>query len=66
MGGMKIYTAYADALLTLEKRTGARRSVEDRVSEKGVHTLSYAEAGRDACARLGEALAERIYSIISQ
>ena len=66
MGGMKIYTAYADALLTLEKRTGARKSVEDRVSEKGVHTLSYAEAGRDACARLGEALAERIYSIISQ
>lgn len=66
VGGIALYTAYADAELVMEKRIGVTRTVEDRVSEKGLHTMNYEEAERDACGRLGEALAERIYSLISQ
>lgn len=66
IGGVMLYTAYADAELRAEKKSGVGRVVEDRISEKGTHTMSYEEAERDACARLGTALAERIYSLISQ
>ncbi len=66
MGGMSIYTVYADVALTMEKTTGVHRIVEDQLSVKGVHTMNYEEAERDACARLGKQLAERILLIISK
>lgn len=66
IGGMKIYTVYAEASLTMRKIIGTQKTLEDRVSAKGVHTVGYEEALRDAFDKLGDTLAERLYSIINQ
>lgn len=42
------YCAYVDATLSIEKSGTEQRFYEDEISAKGVHTVNYIEAAREA------------------
>lgn len=64
IGGMKVYSVYANAGLTAKKNKGVPLTIEDAVSQKGVHTLGYEEARRDAYGKLAEKVAEQVSMIL--
>lgn len=65
IGGMKVYAVYANAVLTVNKTKGAQMTIEDIVSQKGVHTMGYEEAVRDAFDKLAEKVADRLNLILN-
>lgn len=66
IGGMKVYSVYANAGLTVKKNKGKQVTVEDFVSQKGVHTLGFEEATRSAFDELPEKVADHIILILSK
>ena len=62
VNGQKLYFAYADAKISIDKTLHARRIYEGAVSVKGGHVLGYAEAARTACKNLSD----KLESIISE
>lgn len=65
MGAMKIYTAYIDAEIDVANR-GGDKILEKSVSEKGIHTMNYDEALREAGEKAGEKIFGTIYPVIIQ
>ena len=48
VGGTTVYCAYVDAAITTEDNAKGQIIYEDEVTAKGVHTVNYAEAAREA------------------
>lgn len=47
-GGVSVYTAYADVILTIDKSVTRQRIYSNEIHRKATHTLSYKEAARQA------------------
>lgn len=62
IGNTANYFAYADATLTIDKRTNNKRVFEDAISEKGGHTFDYEHAALEAYKHL----LPRLTSIIKE
>lgn len=61
-GGISSYFCYVDATITIDKTTTGQRIFEDKISEKGGHTLNYEQAARDAY----KYIAPKIVKIINE
>lgn len=61
-GGVSSYFCYVDATITIDKTTTGQRIFEDKISEKGGHTLNYEQAARDAY----KYIASKISAIIQE
>lgn len=51
-GSMSTYIVYAIADMTMDKTSSGKRVYEEELTQKGVHTVSYKEAGKDAYRQL--------------
>ncbi len=54
VGGKPVYCVYVDANVSIEKSNTGQPIYEDEISAKGVHTLNYKEAGRNAYKNISE------------
>lgn len=61
-GNFSSYTAYVDVSLTIDKMVTHQRVYHDEIHQKGIHTLSYQEAARQAY----DEVVEQVSTIIKQ
>lgn len=54
VGGKPVYCVYVDANVSIERNDTKQPIYEDEISAKGVHTLNYKEAGRNAYKNISE------------
>lgn len=58
VGGKNVYCAYVDAAITIEDIAKGQIIYEDEVSAKGVHTMNYTEAAREAYRSISDDIAK--------
>lgn len=65
-GSTTTYFCYVDVNIIVDKTTTGQRIYEDRISQKGGHTLNYDEAARDAYKQLAKQISEILLTQIKE
>ena len=58
VGGKNIYCSYVDASIAIDRNATGQRVYEDEISTKGVHTMNYTEAAREAYGDIGKEISK--------
>lgn len=65
-GGTTSYFTYVDATITIDKTPTGHRIFEDKISEKGGHTINFEQAARDAYKHISPRISAIIKEQIQQ